>query len=227
MISFGLITEGITDQIVLENILFGFFNNVDIPINPLCPLRDATDKNRMEKAGNWVEVFEYCASSDFKTALFTNNFLIIQIDTDVLKSENISQKYQINLLNISDVAEIVEHVKDRFINIINTHQGKDFFETYRSKILFAIAVDSIECWLLPIYYENEMAKAAKTANCLSTLNMVLSKKENFTIDQKKPDYYRKISKIYRKQKQLNGYYSLNPSFAVFIRDIQNKEILVD
>ena len=37
MISFGLITEGITDQIVLENILFGFFNNGDIPIDKKDP----------------------------------------------------------------------------------------------------------------------------------------------------------------------------------------------
>lgn len=227
MISFGLITEGITDQIVLENILFGFFNNVDIPINPLCPLRDATDRNRMEKAGNWVEVFEYCASSDFKTALFSNDFLIIQIDTDVLKSENISQKYKVNSLNINNINEIIEKVKSRFIDIINTYQGNYFFETYQNKIIFAIAIDSIECWLLPIYYENEIAKSSKTTNCLSTLNMALNKKEHFTIDAKKPDYYRKISKIYRKQKQLKAYYALNPSFDVFIQDIQNKEIVVD
>lgn len=27
---FGLITEGITDQIVIENLLYGFFNSYDV-----------------------------------------------------------------------------------------------------------------------------------------------------------------------------------------------------
>ena len=46
MKEFGLVTEGISDQIVLENLLFGFFNNKNIPIEPLQPLRDTTDENR-------------------------------------------------------------------------------------------------------------------------------------------------------------------------------------
>lgn len=35
MISFGLITEGLTDQIVIEDILSGYFNTDDIIVNPL------------------------------------------------------------------------------------------------------------------------------------------------------------------------------------------------
>ena len=35
MISFGLITEGLTDQIVIENILAGYFKNPDLDIRPL------------------------------------------------------------------------------------------------------------------------------------------------------------------------------------------------
>lgn len=35
MITFGLITEGLTDQIVIEDILSGYFNTADIIVNPL------------------------------------------------------------------------------------------------------------------------------------------------------------------------------------------------
>jgi hypothetical protein len=40
MISFGLITEGLTDQIVIENILAGYFKNLDLDVEPLQPERD-------------------------------------------------------------------------------------------------------------------------------------------------------------------------------------------
>ncbi|WP_413261147.1 hypothetical protein [Floridanema flaviceps] len=43
MISFGLITEGLTDQIVIEDILSGYFNTDDIIVNPLQPERDTKD----------------------------------------------------------------------------------------------------------------------------------------------------------------------------------------
>ncbi len=68
MKEFGIVTEGITDQVVLENILYGFFKDKDLPVDPLSPLRDATDRNKAATSSNWIEVFEYCKSSRFKEA---------------------------------------------------------------------------------------------------------------------------------------------------------------
>ncbi|ETR68402.1 MAG: hypothetical protein OMM_10566 [Candidatus Magnetoglobus multicellularis str. Araruama] len=83
MISFGFITEGVTDQIIIENILNGFFDSDDIDIYELQPLRDETDKNRVETYGGWTLVFEYCKSTKFREALTFFDYIIIQIDTDV------------------------------------------------------------------------------------------------------------------------------------------------
>jgi len=58
MVTFGLICEGITDQIVIENILVGFFNNPDIEVFALQPLRDATDENLATTHANWHKVFD-------------------------------------------------------------------------------------------------------------------------------------------------------------------------
>ena len=66
MPTFALVTEGLTDQIILEQILFGFFDDPDIVINPLQPLRDETDSNRVVTPGNWHQVLEYCASTEFR-----------------------------------------------------------------------------------------------------------------------------------------------------------------
>ena len=74
MATFGLITEGKTDQIVIDNILAGYFNSRDIDINELQPLRDETDKNRSETFGGWYRVFEYCRSIRFKEAFQFNDY---------------------------------------------------------------------------------------------------------------------------------------------------------
>jgi hypothetical protein len=66
MVTFGFITEGITDQIIIEHILNGFFETSDIDINELQPIRDETDRNRSENYGGWRLVFDYCKSSHFK-----------------------------------------------------------------------------------------------------------------------------------------------------------------
>ncbi|MFB2875510.1 hypothetical protein [Floridanema aerugineum] len=51
MITFGLITEGLTDQIVIEDILSGYFNTADIIVNPLQPERDKDDENKSDYGG--------------------------------------------------------------------------------------------------------------------------------------------------------------------------------
>jgi hypothetical protein len=222
MASFGLITEGITDQIVIESILYGFFNDKDIPVNPLSPLRDATDENRAATASNWIEVFEYCASSRFKSEVFINDYLIIQIDTDALKGDSVAQKYRIDLPNTLTVEEVVEAVKEKIIELI----GADFYKEHQHKIIFAISVHSIECWLLPIYFANQPAKSRKTENCLSTLNQAISQKEGFFIGDKEPKYYRAISKKLQKHRDLKQFSPLNPSLHIFIQELEQRNIEV-
>jgi hypothetical protein len=205
MIEFGLITEGISDQIILENILFGFFNNKDIPIEPLQPLRDTTEVNRYKGQANWIEVFEYCQTDIFKTAVVEKDFVIIQIDTDALKGDSVPEKYRLNLQN-KTIDETVEIVKQKFIELITPA----FYESFKHKIIFAISVDSIECWLLPFYFPSQKIKASKTENCLNVLNDGLSKAgHKFSIKAKKPEYYRTASEPLRKQKDLLNFFQLN------------------
>ena len=52
MKKFGLVSEGITDQEVISNILYGFYNNPDIIINELQPLRDETDNKKYRNSGH-------------------------------------------------------------------------------------------------------------------------------------------------------------------------------
>ena len=223
MASFGLITEGITDQVVIENILYGFFNDKDLPVNPLSPLRDATDENKAASASNWIEVFEYCKSSRFKSELFINDYLIIQIDTDALQGDSVPEKYKINLSNDLSVGETIEKVKEKLIGYI----GMDFYDKYQNKIIFAISVNSIECWLLPIYFSNQAAKSGKTENCLQTLNSVLQQREGFYIAKKELNYYRTISAKLKKNIDLKRLLILNPSLHIFILELEKRSIVFE
>lgn len=217
MIAFGLITEGVTDQEVISNILAGFYDDPDILITELQPLRDETDKNTSLSYGGWGNLIEYCRSENFKQALQIINCLVIQVDTDVCEDYGVSKKSDGNDLSVED---LINKVVEKFIEII----GNDFYAQYQDRILFAISVHSIECWLLPVFYTDK--RKSKIVNCLDTLNQELSKKKRFTIDKnnKNLDYYRDISEVFSKKKNLKKYFPHNPSFDFFIQKLSSIQI---
>jgi hypothetical protein len=220
MISFGLITEGLTDQIVIENILAGYFKNPDLDIRPLQPERDKKDENKFKGYGSWSQVFAYCRLKDFQESFQFNDYIIIQIDTDT------SQEYGIPLQDENGEftpKELIEKVIEKFKEEII---GEYFYSQCQQRIIWAISVRSLECWLLPLYYTD--SRKAKITNCLDTLNRELAKKHNFTIDAnaKNPEYYREISEQYRKHKVLMKHYAENPSFKNFIEEIKSRDIKI-
>lgn len=212
--SFALVTEGLTDQIIIENILVGFFDDPDIDVNPLQPLRDETDRHRTVTSGNWHKVLEYCSSEEFRGAFQFNDYVVIQIDTDVAFDYGVSNRDE-NGTELS-VESLIGRVKAALI----AHIGQDFYARYTDHILFAISVQSIECWLLPLFFSDK--KRSKTVNCLGTLNQALKSKRPFSIDpsSKNPKYYESISVEYAKHKRLMAVYSSNPSLEVFVLELE-------
>ena len=215
MATFGLIAEGPTDLVVLENILIGFFNDYEIPIRPLQPLRDATDAQF--GPGGWTRVLEYCGSSFFQEAFEQNDYLIIQIDTDRLNEV----PFELNLNQ--SVETLVAAVVEKFEVLLSTAFDDDFLVQYREKILFAVAVNEIECWLLPLYYTDYAdKKAAATNNCINNLNTILRKRNEKAINpaDKKYKYYDQLSSPFCKNKNLIPASSKNPSFHIFLEALR-------
>jgi hypothetical protein len=220
MTNFGLITEGLTDQIVIESILAGYFNNPDIDIRPLQPERDKDDENKSHNYGGWSQVFAYCESNNFKEAFQFIDYIIIQIDPDVSEDYNIAKQDENGEFTPQQlIAKVIEKFRDGI--------GEDFYNTNQQKIIFAISVHSIECWLLPLYYTDKQKKA-KCKNCLNTLNYELSQQHKFTIDKnaKNPEYYREIAKQYGKHKVLMKHYQDHPSLKIFIEEIESRNIQI-
>lgn len=102
--------------------------------------------------------------------------------------------------------------------------GATVYERFEDRIIFAVCVDSIECWLLPFYYTD--IKQAKTANCLGSLNRELLVQEKFSIDaaDKQSHYYDKLlrSKKCSKRKSLERVADSNPSLTRFIRVLDQR-----
>ncbi len=221
MPSFALVTEGITDQIVIENILVGFFDDPNIDINPLQPLRDETDRNRAVTPGNWHKVLEYCSSEEFRSAFQFNDYVIVQIDTDVAIDYGVSSRDDVG--NEFSDEEMYERVKAKLIAQIPS----EFYVNYASRILFAVSVQSIECWLLPLFFTDN--KKGKTVNCLSTLNQGLKTKKPYFIDpnNKNLRYYEDISADYIKHKKLMSLYAANFSLTAFIHELETTQAISD
>ncbi len=207
MPTFGLIAEGPTDHAVLENILVGYFDDDDLTqyIRPLQPLRDATDA--VESKGGWTRVLDYCRSTLFRDAFDENDYLVVQIDTDRLFEKPFE-------LDISlPVDELVVQVIMKFENLMQGSFGQEFFEKFHSKILFAVAVNEIECWLLPLFYSDN--NAAATSSCLDRLNRQLRKNNEKPVE-KKHNRYDRLSRPFCKRKKLVEASSRNPSFKIFM-----------
>jgi len=203
--SIGLVCEGKTDQILLEKILSTWTGNPELRINRLHP--------KPNESGGWSQVFKFCESEDFQDIFSANDFIVIQIDTDFMSGDSVGEKYRIDLKDL-DVKETVEAFREKIIELIS----EEFYDKYSDRIIFAIAVNEIECWLLPVYFSDK--KAAKNVNCIDTLNQVLPQKEGFYIDAKDDVYYRKLAKNFRKKKAIQKYAKQQESFSLFLDNLQ-------
>jgi hypothetical protein len=215
--SFGLVAEGSSDHSVLKNILIGLFgNDVFEEITELQPDFGASNDEPAKEFGGWYNVFQYCRSQDFAKAFDDIQCLVIQIDTDVSEHTHFDIKQTDESGKKLTPEVLVQKVREKFEQIITDEFGQIFLEKYQDRILFAISVDEIECWLLPLYYTDNTK--SKTNNCDFKLHEKAGKFEKKSID------YDKVSREYRKNKTLMKSYQENPSLKIFVETVLSKNI---
>ncbi len=207
-IRFGLITEGPTDQVIIKSILSGYFGEGNLVLNMIRPKKG--------QSGGWTEVLKYCKSSEFEEVFEANDYVIIQIDTDVSNQKG----YQVSPLdengNLLNIEEFIAKVKKKLISLI----GKYFYRKNSERIIFAISVHSIECWLLPLYAINNNKSAIH--DCFAQLEAILNQTPNAFRLMKKEKSYRQIVLPYTNQDVLKNCYTFNPSLKLFIEELQTK-----
>jgi hypothetical protein len=214
VLKFGIIAEGPTDQTVIENILLGYFaDQEDEPvISYVQPPRLLT-----EVPGGWGNVFKSLQRKDYDGTLQYNDYLVIHIDTDVQEEPGFAVPRREGGKPLS-----VSQRVDRVITRLKREIDDGFYQANAHRILFAIAVDSIECWLLPLLYANKN-KAAKIIGCLESANLALRKADQDGLSAGENKFiraYEKASSSYRKRKTLMELYNKNPSLELFIKQLE-------
>ena len=212
MAIFGLACEGVTDQIVIENILCGFYKDIDDldeEIHPLQPPFDETTKQQSD-GGGWEPLLEYLSSKIFRDDVLNSGYLIIQIDTDDSQHPN----YNVTPTDENNIELSTEALVEKVIEklIIQIDSKEIFYEENKEKIIFAISVHSLECWLLPLY---KISKTQKTKNCFAALQRE-SKKIPVIKDYKT---YDKLSNLFLKNKTLLKISKQDTSLDIFISNL--------
>jgi hypothetical protein len=212
--SFAIIAEGVTDQIVLENVLCGYFHADDaLVVNHVQPPR-----TREPAPGGWTLVFRSLRAGDHRKALQLNDYLVVHIDTDVSEEPGYDVSRRAADGRPLSPEELIGQVARRLV----AEMGEEFYARNAPRIVFAIAVDAIECWLLPLLYDGEPAKKSKIMGCLEAADWKLRRLGRpplSTAGGKSPASYEKASRDYTKHSRLMRYSGENPSLEVFVRNL--------
>ncbi|MEY4902980.1 MAG: hypothetical protein RLZZ292_795 [Bacteroidota bacterium] len=213
--TFGFIAEGITDYAVLENILIGVFNDYDITayIQELQPA--TSDLYATDAMGGWSRAINYCKGEVFANECVQKDFIIIALDTDFI------HEIGIYIDKNTGTKDIINQLIIYLENIIKANLGDNLYEKYRYKFIFAIAVNSIECWLLPLVYQGKdksiLKKKAATKDCKKEIE-----KEIEQSLQKERMVYDTLSRGFMRQKTLFEVYPQNPSLYVFVENLKQQ-----
>ena len=205
MAKFGLACEGITDQIVIENILCGYYkdyDNLDEEIQAFQPAYDETTKKQKEgEYGGWEILLDYLSEKRFRDDVLNSEYTIVQIDTDICEHANFCVPK-----DTSCMITFIETIKAKLI--LSIDKNKLFYEENKDKIIFAISVHELECWLLPIYKD---CKTEKIVGCFEALRR---ESKNIKVQKKKESYsiYNSLSKQLLNKKYLLVIANKNFSF---------------
>jgi len=124
----------------------------------------------------------------------------------------------------------VEELAARVIAKIEALAGSDRLATHGHRLLFAIAVHSLECWLLPLLYSDHHAK--KITGCLQAANEARYRSNEKPLSKPAPrsaasrpaeskDYrvYEAVSRGYLKRKKLMDGGEKNRSLGLFLEKL--------
>jgi hypothetical protein len=219
--NFALITEGVSEYRIIKHILNKYFKEQNPDINQIQP-KVVNDKQ--ETVGGWNEVLKYCERKELNEIFIENDYLIIQIDSDMSNTIpfNVSHT-KIDPATASNVNktfnELYEDITIKLQSLINV----DVLDAHGHKIIFAVCIHTIECWLLPIFFSNH--HKSDTQNCINTLNIELRKKNIHIISKGNKNSplsiitYDLILKNWKKQQDIIDSSKHNIGFFNFINSL--------
>lgn len=213
----GIIAEGKTDIAVIQKLLKGVADiegSDTIPIRPSMA-RDETDegfKNQNPDVfGSWTNVKNDCESGDKIEAFFTiedQKYITIHLDTaevsecQVNKPDKRDHQYCEKLRELV-IGKISEWLKNK----------------YSDKLLYAIAIEEIEAWLLVLYTHGDSVLSANPKEKLDHLIQKTGRKKYQTYEA-----YLKYAHPFSKKKVMKNFEwkGSNKSLELFCKEIDEK-----
>jgi hypothetical protein len=215
---FGLACEGPTDQIVIENILCGYFDNPDLSeeITELQPPFDETNQ-KQQGGGGWPMLFNYLASSRFRDDVLNTGYVIVQIDSDIAEKIPVPHRDQ----NGNELATelLIANIQTQLIASINSG-ANGFYEIHAEKIIFAICVHSLECWLVAHHGEQNTIH-----DCFEVLKTAVD--TNHVRVAKKRRNYDQLSQPFLDRQTLIATAMKDQSLNAFLQSLKNIEFSLD
>ena len=215
MTSFALITEGETDQVILDTIIQTFYidaTDEEVDIRPVQPLYDETSRSRREVYGGWEQALDFCASKErLLEALSTNDFLVIHLDSDICNDVRINIPL-VTPEGQKSAPQVIEDMKA----LIKSKIPTEVYEEHYDKIIFAIAVHSTECWLLPLHARRDGEKSQILGCEKRLLRALAANKIKYVKDARS---YESFSHDFRKIQHVNSARKHNESLDSFINSL--------
>ena len=174
MTNIGLIAEGVTDVTAIKHIVGRYLDNcVDIsPIQPKVIMRAGQLRQEETSEGGWAEVLAHCNDetfTDFFNSNESNQYIIIQIDTDSC------EHYGVSPLDASNVKKNYATLAIETKEVLLGRLSADIRAMYENKVIFAICGDEMECWLLPIVKPSLSSNEICNNNCVFQLNRIIGR----------------------------------------------------
>ena len=220
MKQFALVTEGVTDYLVLKPILQNYFSEEPI----IRQIRPEINDSEHETGGpgGFRQVLDFCKSDSINEILKENDFVVIQIDSDVSPSRGFGIPHKINGFDI-ELTELYTSIIDHLKSLFPVSVAPISF----NKIIFAIGIHSIECWLIPV-----LAPEGPniTHLCLTILNDELREAGMFQIPKRRKnstrskDSYSKLTKAFSSKKEITRIANYNVGFKKFVESLNEIEV---
>jgi hypothetical protein len=221
MTTIGILSEGVTDHAVIKQVLLGFFEKDadDLYLNSSFPPEVTPFGEPIE--GGCTVLKQRLLDGHHRLALQDNDYLVIHIDTDVCEETGYDVPRRDPATGAHREPEVLRIAA---IERLKQWLGADFCDAHGNRVLFAIAVDSIECWLLPLL-EGKLAKQRKTTGCLAAANEALKRTGSKRLDADNPVRRYSIEAVpYSKRKTLMAKGPLNPSLRAFLDELTQRNI---
>ncbi|HEY5345176.1 MAG TPA: hypothetical protein VIK62_02405, partial [Verrucomicrobiae bacterium] len=108
--------------------------------------------------------------------------------------------------------------------------GPEDVAFYGERFIFAIGVEQLECWVLPLWFDD--AKGEQIVNCTTRLGGCNQLRHELTAknyrwirnEEKSPLSYDFASREYRKQGTLVSQGPRSPSLAIFLNELNRRAI---